>query len=141
MSIVRTAAVFTATLFVSSAGAQAQSPPVYRCGNTYSSTPCADGKVVDADDPRTPEQRAAAAAIARDERHLGNAMSRERRRTEAARRPAAAASLGPTRPAATASAASASLKPKKKAKGKIRVVDGDDFTASVPRPVKHKTTP
>ena len=33
---------------------------VYRCGSSYSQTPCAGGVAVQTDDPRTEEQRAAA---------------------------------------------------------------------------------
>ena len=50
-------------------GAAAQK--VYRCGTdgktTYQQTPCAQGQVVDAGDPRTAEQRQAAQAVARSE--------------------------------------------------------------------------
>ena len=43
---------------------------VYRCGpdgRTYQQTACAEGKVVDASDPRTAEQRQAAQAVAKGE--------------------------------------------------------------------------
>jgi hypothetical protein len=50
------------------AAALAQS--IYRCGpdgRIYQQAPCADGRPIDASDPRTPEQRAAAQAVAAGE--------------------------------------------------------------------------
>ena len=49
-------------------GAAAQK--VYRCGpdgRTYQQTACADGRAVDASDPRTAEQRQAAQAVAKSD--------------------------------------------------------------------------
>ena len=37
--------------------AWAQSQKVYRCGATYSQTPCAQGVALEVQDPRTPEQK------------------------------------------------------------------------------------
>lgn len=51
-------------------GAGAQAQQVYRCGpdgRTYQQAPCNDGKPIDASDARTPEQRAAAKALAASE--------------------------------------------------------------------------
>ncbi len=42
-------------------GAQAQG--VYRCGDSYSQQPCAGGKLVQAEDTRTPSQKAQADAV------------------------------------------------------------------------------
>lgn len=111
----------------------AAAQPVYRCGNVYSQTPCPDGRTIDAD-ARTAGQRAEAARVARDEKRLGDAMARDRRADEAARRSPAAATLGPARAEPAPAAASANLPLKKKAKGKIRVVKPEDFVATVPRP-------
>jgi hypothetical protein len=54
-----------ALLALSGAGGAA---PIYRCGNTYSQTPCPGGKLVDASDPRTAAQRAEARRIAAKEK-------------------------------------------------------------------------
>ena len=40
--------------------ATAAEKTVYRCGNSYSETPCPNGSVVDAQDSRSPEQQAQA---------------------------------------------------------------------------------
>lgn len=116
---------------------------VYRCGNVYADTPCvADPRplaIVDdaaTADARLREGRRVAAA----ERLLAADMTRDRREREAAK-PAVAGSLGPSKAAEPPAAASASLKPKKKAKGKIRVVDSDDFVARVPKAQQPKTAP
>lgn len=61
---------------VSGAGAQ----KVYRCGpdgRVYQQTPCAEGQVVDASDPRSAEQRKAAQAVARDDAKAAARFDRE----------------------------------------------------------------
>ena len=50
--------------------AAALAQTIYRCGpdgRIYQQAPCTDGKAIDASDPRTPEQRAAAQAVAAGE--------------------------------------------------------------------------
>ena len=90
---------------------QVPAPPVYRCGNAYSQTPCAQGKVVDTADPRTPEQRAQAQQLNASEARRSAEMRRDRLAGEAAQRAAprapAAASLSAA-PAAAGSDAAAS---------------------------------
>jgi len=109
---------------------------VYRCGNEYTRVPCPDGKTVDIDNHASSVQRAAEAKeFAAREKRLGDDMARDRRARDASVRPAQAGSLSPP-PRASADqprAASATLKPKKKAKAKIRVVDEKDFIATVPK--------
>ena len=118
-------------LLAAAAGASAQSA-VYRCGNEYSRTPCGQGKVIDTQgSARTEAQRAEAVRVATSEKQLAEDMVRDRQRAEAANRPAAASSLGPTKPAASATAkASAAGKSKSKKKGSG--ADGADFVAHVP---------
>lgn len=124
------AASALALLLAASAGASAQS--VYRCGNEYTRVPCSNGKTVDTDNrASSTKQVAEARQVAERERRLGNDMERDRLRREAALRPARAGSFSASKPAEPA--ASASLKPKRKAKAKIRVVDEKDFVAKVPK--------
>jgi hypothetical protein len=73
--------------------ASAHAAPVYRCGNTYSQTPCPDGKIVEATDVRSAAQRAEARRVAADERRLAAQMKHDRLTEEAAIKPAGAASL------------------------------------------------
>lgn len=57
-----------AAVLTFSFGAGAQK--IYRCGpdgRIYQQAPCTDGKPINASDPRTPEQRAAAQALAASE--------------------------------------------------------------------------
>ena len=62
---------------------------VYRCGTTYSSTPCAaDASVLDAQDSRTPEQRAQTAAGVQKEAKLAKTLEKERLQREAQERAA-----------------------------------------------------
>lgn len=109
--------------------------PIYRCGNTYSQTPCPEGgTVVEATDPRTGAQRAEARRLAAAERKA--AAEREREQKEKAAENAAATAvpgtLSPaaaapaTPPASAAHARAGHAKPKKAAADK-------DFVAAVPR--------
>jgi hypothetical protein len=70
------------TALVACSGLKAQT--VYRCGSSYSQTPCPGGSAIDASDPRTPEQRKAREAHAREEKRTGDALEKTRQREEAA---------------------------------------------------------
>ena len=67
-------------------GLQAQT--VYRCGSSYSQTPCPGGGTVDATDSRTPEQRKAHEASVKHEKRTGDTMEKARLKEEAAARKA-----------------------------------------------------
>jgi len=70
-------------LLCASLAPQAWGQQVYRCGNSYSQSPCAGGVTVNADDSRTDAQRAAAKeGLARD-KALGKEMETSRRKDEA----------------------------------------------------------
>ncbi|HNV60035.1 MAG TPA: hypothetical protein PKH72_10300 [Rhodoferax sp.] len=59
---------------------------VYRCGNTYSQKPCADGIALDFDDARTAEQKAQSDAQIKHDAAAGNAMEKARLKEEAEQR-------------------------------------------------------
>jgi hypothetical protein len=80
-------------------GADAQL--VYRCGSEYSQTPCAQGRLVDAADPRTAEQYADARRVAADDRRRADDMERKRLAEEGRLRSAAAGPVGVRTPART----------------------------------------
>ena len=83
------------------AGAMAQS--IYRCGpdgRIYQQAPCTDGKPIDARDPRTPEQRAAAQAVAAGEARRAAQFDRDNAPASAPEGPKA---RPPKAPAAAAS--------------------------------------
>jgi hypothetical protein len=87
---------------------------VYRCGpdgKTYSQTPCAGGKQIDASDTRTEAQRADSLAVTAADKKRADAMERERQAREAAQKPSTATGFN-SRPAA------ASDSPKAEDKGK-----------------------
>ncbi|MEP7303300.1 MAG: hypothetical protein ABI699_17440 [Caldimonas sp.] len=116
-------------------GACPAQPAVYRCGNEYTRVPCTQGKVVETENSATTTaRRDEAAQVAARERTLADEMARDRRRAEAAIRPAGAASLGPRKAPDPEAKASASAKAKKKKKrAKTRPDDErDDFVAVVP---------
>ncbi len=130
----RTCLVFIAFTL---AGAAATAQTVYRCGNEYTRVPCSDGSAVDTGNSAVAGGAAEGRKQALRERRLADEMVRDRHAREAALRPAGATSLGPVKPPAAPAAASASIKPKKKAKSKIRVVGEDDFVATVPKAKKN----
>lgn len=122
-------------LLLAVAGATAQAAgPVYRCGSSYSQTPCPGGRQVEAGDPRTAAQRAEARRIAAAERTAARKAEQERLAAEKKQRgEPAIASLGTAAAAAPAKAAAKSTgedKPKRRAKSKDET--GEPFTAVVP---------
>jgi hypothetical protein len=92
-------------------------PPqtVYRCGpdgRIYSQTPCADGKALTVDDPRSADQQKAAREVSARDAEQARQLAAERRQREEAARKQAAAGIKPDAPAEPASAPR-----KKKTKG------------------------
>ena len=61
----------------------AQADDIYRCGVSYSSTPCPGAILVAADDPRSAAQRAQSEAAARRDARMAQALEKERLRQEA----------------------------------------------------------
>jgi hypothetical protein len=114
-------ACFIALLLAAGAASAA---PIYRCGSTYSQTPCAQGgKVVEATDPRSAAQRAEARRISAAERKAAAEQERALREAEKSATPAAAGTLSAA-PAASAPAAG---------KGKRSPATTKDFVAGVPK--------
>jgi len=97
--------------------AQAAPPQtVYRCGpdgRVYSQTPCADGKALTVDDPRSASQQKAAREVTAREAEQAKKLADERRQREQAAKGQAAAGIKPAPAAETASAPA--RKPKAKA--------------------------
>jgi hypothetical protein len=114
----------TAATFVASAAA-----PIYRCGQTYTQTPCPGGRLVDSSDPRTAAQRAEAKRVAEREKKLAAQMERERVAKEKAAKPASANGFD-ARAAPAPEAASTPAKAKKRSKSKSAA--GKDFVALEP---------
>ena len=90
--------------------------PIYRCGpdgREYSQVPCADGKLIDASDPRSADQRSEALKVAARERQRAAELERERRENAAAIKPASASGFN-ARPSPPASVASSPGKGQRK---------------------------
>jgi len=96
--------------------AQAAPPQtVYRCGpdgRVYSQTPCADGKALTVDDPRSTSQQKAARDVTAREAEQAKKLADERRQREETAKGQAAAGIKPAAEAASAPA----RKQKEKAK-------------------------
>jgi hypothetical protein len=106
---------------------------IYRCGpegRSYSQAPCADGKPLTVDDPRSASQQQAAREVAAGDAALARNLADERRQREAgAQRQAAGFATSPTQ------AASAPARKPNKAK-KPKAGTEQDFTATSPAPAK-----
>ncbi|MEO7115595.1 MAG: hypothetical protein ABIZ18_07025 [Caldimonas sp.] len=112
----------------------ATSQTIYRCGQTYSHAPCANGKAIEVDERSTAAQRAEGRQVAQSEKRLADGMARDRRLAEAAHQPALATSLGPARvAAATATTKAPAKKPSRKKHKDAQPEAGRDFVAAVPR--------
>ena len=75
-------------LLLACGGLGAQAQAIYRCGNTYSQQPCADGTLVKVDDARSPGAAAAAGAETRRQAKAADAMEKARLHEEAKAAPA-----------------------------------------------------
>ena len=106
--------------------------PVYRCGNVYSQTPCPQGKLVEATDPRSGAQRAEARRLAADERKLAADMRNARLAEESALKPAGAGSLSAPKSLAAKLGSPADRGAKKKKRTSVKPAAGTDFVASGP---------
>jgi len=121
-------------------GAAAQNT-AYRCGNSYSQSPCADGRVVDVQDGRTPSQAAQTSVAAGRDARAADAMEKDRLRQQAQAAPAyvapapAAATAPPATPA-TAGMAEARGKKKPRQAGPGKPAKPEQFTAVVPGSAK-----
>ncbi len=114
-------------------GATANAQDIYRCGQTYSRVPCPNATVIPVESPPTAAQRAEGRQVALREKRLADDMARDRRRDEAAQRPALASSLGPIKAAVAAVPIKPVKKPTKKRRNAAQPDDGRDFVATVPR--------
>ena len=109
------------------------SQPIYRCGNAYSQTPCANAVVVKADDARTPDQKAQTDAATVQAARLAERMERDRQASEhrsgrAGNRPAS------VKPASTSASGPRS-------KSKPRSPPPEYFTAAARPDEKKKALP
>lgn len=110
------AIIFIATIAIST---WAEAEIIYKCGSTYSSSPCPGGTLLTIDDARDPAQKQQADAATRRDTELAAAMEKERMAQERA------AQLAP----------SSRIKKTKKATGKASTVPFK------PRRVKAKSHP
>ena len=128
-------------VFVLTAGGAHAAAPIYRCGpdgRIYSQAPCADGRLIEAADPRSAAQRAEALRVASKERQTAADMERDRRKQQAEQPPPAQA-VGfnsrppPPQPAASSSDSGARKRHHSKAKTASK-----DFVAIDPGAKKKK---
>ena len=73
---------------------RAQAQNAYRCGSSYSQTPCPGGVPVDTADTRSKDQKAAAEAVAKRDMRMADSMEKSRLQQEEAQRKLAAKTAG-----------------------------------------------
>jgi hypothetical protein len=95
---------------------QAADAPVYRCGNSYSATPCSGGVAVQAADARTEAQFREAKDAHRRDAALAEQLAAERSARERAARGQVAARIGPAAAVAPTPSASQPKPPSHKKK-------------------------
>ncbi|MDR6538394.1 hypothetical protein [Variovorax soli] len=110
----RIATLAMAACLCSSPAAAAGNAAAWRCGNTYTDQPCADGKALALDDARDAAQKRDADRATVDAQSAGDRLERERLRQEKAQA-VRQATLIDSRPAMPRPEADS---PKKKKKGK-----------------------
>ncbi len=77
------ALVCAALACTSATAAVVAEPPVYRCGDSYSSQRCGNAPPLDVADPRSRAERAQGQDVARRERRLAETLTAERKAREA----------------------------------------------------------
>lgn len=130
----------------------AQAQTVYRCGSTYSQTPCPGAQVVEAHDARSASDKAQADATTREQAAKARALEQERQQREAR----AAREARTTSPASPPARAQARAEPKASAasapsrshevtqrlepagRGKSRKGEPEYFTAQGAAPAQKK---
>lgn len=134
-----------------------QAQTIYRCGTTYSDTPCAQGVKVPTADPRTPAQKSQTDEATARSASLAGQLEKARRADEAAEQQRAQAQALAAAQAAKAAPKPQADEPPEKAKkgGKPKKAAGagaekvskpkltkpkkpDGFTVKVPAPAKPK---
>ena len=114
--------------------------PIYRCGpegRVYSQVPCADGRLIDAADPRSEAERVEARRVAARERKAANDLERERREREAAQVPATAAGFN-GRPAPAGAPPTPRVHVKQKTRHAKPKPGQEDFVAVEPRAARKR---
>ena len=127
--------VCTALAWVAPAAAQG-TKNIYRCGNTYSQQPCADGKLVAASDSRSAAQKSQTDDATKRDAKAADAMEKARVKEEAKPVPVGM-------PAATQASAPKDTKKYERKPKKTKSKKDEHFTAVAPpkpgeEPVKKK---
>lgn len=121
-----TAIFFMLALLASAVQGQVQ--PVYRCGQTYSQTPCPGAVSVDTNDARSKTQKQESQKATQRDKQLAQELEESRKKEEAL------AQAGST-PTADKSKQSKSAKSKKSKSSKV---SGDEVTEAKAKPRKKK---
>ena len=129
--------MFKATIVIAACAIStwANAQNAYRCGNTYSQTPCPNGKTLDVTDSRTADQKRQTDAASAGSAKAGDAMEKARLAQE--QRDLAANKARTAVPAPVA-APKVALEPQPRAHAKRKKKTSPYFTAQAPREKKGK---
>ena len=108
-------------------------PGIWRCGNSYSDTPCEGGKHIDPDAPPSAEDRRQRDESTRRDQAIAERMQRERLDREARPRQALVMAPAAREPRSPAAPSASLLKADKKKKG-ARPKKSDEFIATYKDP-------
>jgi hypothetical protein len=139
LSLIRRHGIALACAVMAIAHAHA-APGIWRCGNSYSDAPCAEGKPIEADAPPSVERRREADEATRRDMAAAQRMQRERLRLEAEQRHRHAIVIA-------APAAPPPAQPKPASAKKKKLAPSDAFVASYAgadakdKPAKKKKKP
>jgi len=122
--------LIAAALAAGLATAPAVAQEVYRCGNSYGTTPCHGGVLVDTQNSATAEQAAGSRAAARRDAQMADRMERDRLERDAL---APKAIILPERQAAAPEPASGASKPRRDGGKKTKKKQPEHFTAIAPK--------
>jgi hypothetical protein len=117
-------------LVLTVAAGAATAAPIYRCGQTYSQTPCPGGHLIDSADPRSAAQRAEAGRAAEREKKLATQMERDRLGASA---PASATGFDSRAGATAGASAPVAKKSRKKSTKAAKAASGNDVIMISPR--------
>ena len=120
-----------AALLLTSGMMVVQAQPIYRCGSSYSQTPCASGQEIQASDARNTLQKQQTDDATRRDAALARSLEKERLAQEKqALTPLHAPVAAPAAPASRAATLSSDAKPIKPQR--LNAGKGKDFVAEVP---------
>jgi hypothetical protein len=141
-------AILFVAIFTVSVGASGET--IYRCGTTYSQSPCAQGQEIQVQDTRSSEQKEQSEVATRADAKLADSMQKDRLLreqkavTKPSQKPRASTTVLPAKAEASREASPTTITPKRlktktdKPAGFVALVPGSDQKATKSKMAKKK---